>query len=237
MIQRAQEIFFEKFCVDLRRIVWISKDVFCIYLCSDPSVKVPPMVARFEEKKRFVKSIQRTYSPDNLKFLKKKCDELMKLGFVYHNPSSKWAYAPLIVPKDGAELFRFSNDLCPFNAQTKTSNWSLPHIDALIAQLIGAKKISCLTSSMAINSFLCPENRKNVSRFTLCWASSRLPLWCMAQQTPLATFSRQWSLRSLYCNFSSGCVLSSALLECLGTYSRYSDARCKSVLIVAWSST
>ncbi len=50
--------------------------------------------------------------------MKKKCDELLNVGYIYRNPSSKWACTPLSVPKDDPEGFRFTVDLRPVNAQT-----------------------------------------------------------------------------------------------------------------------
>ncbi len=79
------------------------KDIFRIRLCADPPVDVPPMEIKFEDTERPVKVRQRTYSPEQLDSMKKKCDELSHVGYIYRNPSSKWACAPLIVPKDGPE--------------------------------------------------------------------------------------------------------------------------------------
>ncbi len=43
--------------------------------------------------------------------MKKKCDELLEVGYIYRNYSSKWACAPLIAPKEPSEKFRFTVDL------------------------------------------------------------------------------------------------------------------------------
>ncbi len=81
------------------------KDVFRIRLGADPPVDVPPMEIKFEKEERPLKVRQRTYSPEQLDFMKKKCDELLEVGYIYRNPSSKWPCAPLIVPKEGSEKF------------------------------------------------------------------------------------------------------------------------------------
>ena len=59
----------------------------------------------------------------------------MNIGFIYRNHTSKWACAPLIVPKKGREGFRFTVDLRPVNAQTKKNLWAMPHADAMLARL------------------------------------------------------------------------------------------------------
>ncbi len=74
------------------------------------------MEIKLEKEERPVKVLQRTYSPEQLDFMKKKCDQLLEVGYIYRNPSSKWACAPLIVPKEGSEKFRFTVDLRPVNA-------------------------------------------------------------------------------------------------------------------------
>ncbi len=85
------------------------------------------MEMTFEGTERPAKVQQRTYSPEQLKFMKKKCDELLKVGYIYRNPSSKWACSPHIISKNGPEGFRFIVDLRPVNAQAKKHVWRMPH--------------------------------------------------------------------------------------------------------------
>ncbi len=67
------------------------------------------MEIRFEKEVRLLKVRQRTYSPEQLYFMKKKCDELLEVGYIYSKPSLKWACAPLILPMEGPEIFRFTS--------------------------------------------------------------------------------------------------------------------------------
>lgn len=97
------------------------------------------MNIQFEGSERPVKVRQRTYSPKQFVFLKKKVDELNRAGYIYRNNSSNWACAPLIVPKPGKEAFRFTVDLRPVNAQTKKAVWPMPISDAMLARLTGSK--------------------------------------------------------------------------------------------------
>lgn len=108
------------------------KDIFRIRLGKDDPVKVTPMEIKFEGPENPIKVRQRTYSPEQLDFLRKKCDDILQAGYVYRNPTSKWACAPLIVPKPGPDKFRLTVDLRPINAQTKKN-------DPMLAKLTGSK--------------------------------------------------------------------------------------------------
>ncbi len=74
------------------------------------------MELNFEIEERLVKVLQRAYLPEQLDFIKKKCDEFLEVGYIYSNNSSKWAYDPLIVPKERPEKFRFTVDLRALHA-------------------------------------------------------------------------------------------------------------------------
>jgi len=60
-----------------QEMVLSYKDIFRIRLGADPPVKVSPMEIKFEGPEKPVKVRQRTYSPEQLEFLKKKCDDLL----------------------------------------------------------------------------------------------------------------------------------------------------------------
>lgn len=122
----------------LREMVAEFTDVFRTRLGNDPPVDVPPMKVEFDGLEKPVKVKQRTYSPAQLNFLKKKCEELVNLGFLYRNPHSKWACAPVVVPKEGPERFRFTGDHRPVNVQTKKNQWPMPHADAMMPRLTSA---------------------------------------------------------------------------------------------------
>ena len=109
---------------DFRKLIFDYKDIFRIKLGNDPPVDVAPMTIEFDGKEKPVKvTTENLYSPEQLDFLKKKCEELVRAGYIYRNSSSKWACAPLIVPKQGTEKFRLTIDLRPINAQTKKNVW------------------------------------------------------------------------------------------------------------------
>lgn len=114
-------------------------NIFGVRLENDPPVSVPPMVIEYEGSERPIKVRQCAYSPEQLACLKKKVQEVEKAGYVYQNNSSKWASAPLIVPKISKEGFQFTVDLRSINAQTKLNVWSWPLADPMLARLFGSK--------------------------------------------------------------------------------------------------
>lgn len=85
-----------------------SVDGFCTRLGKDISVDAPPMKIEFDGKERLMKVCQWIYSPKQLLFLHKTCDELMAFGFIFRNPNSKWACAPVNAPKNGPKGFWFT---------------------------------------------------------------------------------------------------------------------------------
>lgn len=54
MIQQAENIPHENYCVIYRKFLLKAKNVFRIHLCANPPVKVPATVIAFEGKERFV---------------------------------------------------------------------------------------------------------------------------------------------------------------------------------------
>ena len=123
----------------LKSTVMEFKDIFRVKLGKDPPVDVEPMNIEFEGVTRPIKVRQRTYSPEQLSFLKTKVQELIDAGYIARNNASKWACALLVVPKPGKEGFRFTVDLRPVNAQTKKTVWPMPHADPMLAKLTGSK--------------------------------------------------------------------------------------------------
>ena len=110
-------------------------DIFRLKLGHDPPARVPPLRIRLADDAKPVRAKCRNYTPPQRQFLKEKVDELLQLGLVRRNNESRWACAPLIVPKKGPELFRFTVDLRPLNSQTITHAWPMPHLEAISAQL------------------------------------------------------------------------------------------------------
>lgn len=139
MIARGQDCLPEEMKGDQKSMVMKHKDIFRTTLRNDPPVKVPAMEIEFENEEKAVKVRQRTYSPEQTEFLKRKIKELCDCGFIKRNNSSNWACAPLFVPKTGKEGFRFTVYLRPVNAQSKKVVWPMSNADAMLSKLAGSK--------------------------------------------------------------------------------------------------
>ena len=155
--------------VGLRELVLQYRDIFRNKMGSDPPANVPPMVIRLKTGTKPVRVKLRRYSPPQAAFLRNKVGELLQLGLIYQNTQSQWASAPLIVPKPGPELFRFTVDLRPVNAQTEPAIWPMPNIDSALSQISGATcfasldfchgywQLSLDRASQECQSFICPD--------------------------------------------------------------------------------
>lgn len=110
-------------------------DIFRTQMGSDPPADVEPMEIRLKPDSSPVRVKLRRYSPPQMAFLRKKTDELLRLGLIKRNNRSQWACAPLLVPKEGPEQFRFTVDLRPVNRQTIPFAWPMPNLESATTQL------------------------------------------------------------------------------------------------------
>ena len=71
--------------------------------------------------------------------MQKHVKELETAGFIYRNPTSRWACAPLIVRKPHTKNeFRMTVDLRPVNSQTEQIAWPMPMLEVVVDHLSGA---------------------------------------------------------------------------------------------------
>lgn len=54
-------------------------------------------------------------------------DELLSKKIMYHNPSSKWVSAPVVVPKAGPAQWSFKVELSPMNKYTIPYQFTMPN--------------------------------------------------------------------------------------------------------------
>lgn len=116
------------------------RDIFRSRLGSDPPARVPPMKISLKKGVKPFKAKQRRYSVAQNSFLRDKTNQLLRLGLAYRNPSSRWASAPLIIPKPKAsEQWRFTVDLRAVNALTEKYAWPMPNLESTLSKLQGSK--------------------------------------------------------------------------------------------------
>jgi hypothetical protein len=110
----------EEFAAGLSNVLVKYVDVFRLTLGRDPPVKMPPLKVHLKPDAKPVRCKARRYLLPQRDFMKQHMKELEEAGFVYRNPVSRWASAPLIVrkphTKDG---IRMTVDLRPVNGQTE----------------------------------------------------------------------------------------------------------------------
>ncbi len=73
----------------LKNLIHEFRDIFLVKPEDDPPVDVEPMYIEFEGTTRPIKVRQRTYSLDQLLFLKKKIEEPIDAGYITSNSASK----------------------------------------------------------------------------------------------------------------------------------------------------
>lgn len=121
----------------LKHLVFGYKDIFRTKIGGDPPADVPAMKIVLKKNAEPVRMKPRRYSPPQAVFLRTKVDELQRKGLVKPNNRSRWACAPLIVPKPGPEQFRFTVDLRPVNSQTEPHPWPMPDMETVSSQVTG----------------------------------------------------------------------------------------------------
>ena len=76
---------------------------------------------------------------------------LVSHGMAYPNPTSKWACAPLLVPKPGSQ-YRFTSDVRPVNKYTVKHLYPMPNLEHELTNL-GEKKPVCFANFDMSHSF------------------------------------------------------------------------------------
>lgn len=84
---------------EMRFLVTYYEEIFRTKLRSDAPVDVIQMEIILKGDENPVRVTVRKYSPPKSAFLMSKVDMLLQLGLFRRNPTSRWVYDPLIVPK------------------------------------------------------------------------------------------------------------------------------------------
>ena len=129
LINSAVDSGFPKEHLDeLTNIIQSRQNVFRLSFSAGPPENVPPIriQLRYDAVPTVVK--MRRYSADQREFLRNLMDRLIKIDYVYPNPTAKWASAPHLVPKTGTVRWRFTGDLRTVKKWTIPQRLSLIHI-------------------------------------------------------------------------------------------------------------
>ena len=113
-------------------------DIFRTSFSSGPPARLPPLEIELTNDATPVKVRLRKYSSDQRDFMYKFVQDLVRHGLAYANPTSKWACAPLLVPKPGS-LYRFTVDIRPVNKFTIRYLYPMPNIEIELTTVAGSK--------------------------------------------------------------------------------------------------
>ena len=128
-----------EFAAGLLQLLTKYVDVFRLNLGQDPPVSMPPLKVHLAKDAKPVKYKALRYSLPQREFMQKHVKELETAGFIYRNPTSRWACAPLIVRKPHTKNeFRMTVDLRPVNSQTEQIAWPMPMLEVVVDHLSGA---------------------------------------------------------------------------------------------------
>jgi hypothetical protein len=128
-----------EFAAGLKALLVKYVDVFRLTLGRDPPVDMPPLKVHLKADAKAVRCKARRYSLPQREFMQGHMKELESAGFIYRNPTSRWACAPLIVRKPHTkDEFRMTVDLRPVNSQTEQIVWPMPMLEVVVDHLRGA---------------------------------------------------------------------------------------------------
>ncbi|OWZ20110.1 LOW QUALITY PROTEIN: hypothetical protein PHMEG_0005519 [Phytophthora megakarya] len=119
LIERALKHGFSVDKVDKLRVIVHMYDVWRLELRDDPPTRVPPLKVRLKEGAQPCKCKPRKYPPHVRQFLREFNTMLEGLGWIYDNPTSRWA-SPVLPVKMSQELMnmRQTTDYREFNLRT-----------------------------------------------------------------------------------------------------------------------
>lgn len=123
---------------NLKGILHDHMDIFRTSFSAGPGAKLPPLKIELTPDAKPVKVRLRKYSQDQEDFMRKFVDDLVANGLAYANPTSKWACAPLLVPKIGGP-YRFTIDIRPVNLFTIKHHFPMPNLDIEITKVKSSK--------------------------------------------------------------------------------------------------
>lgn len=123
---------------DLRNMVLKRKNVFRLTFTNEPGANIPPLKLHLKPDAKPVLVKLRKYNESQRAFLRKLVRKLIDANLIYSNPTSRWACAPHLVPKQGPDEWRFTTDLRPINCQTYPQAFPLPIIEMEVDKASGA---------------------------------------------------------------------------------------------------
>lgn len=114
------------------------RNIFRIQLGHDQPAKVTPLLVKPVPNAHPHRSPQRRYAPNQREFLCNTVSELVEIGAIFKNPSSRWASPALAVPKPGSDKLRLTVDLRGPNSKTQPIQSAMPHLESRLQECQGS---------------------------------------------------------------------------------------------------
>jgi len=114
-------------------------DVWRLKLGDDPPARVPPLSVRLVKGAKPQKCKARHYPPHLVEFMRGFNAELERLGWVYENPTSRWASAALPVSKNGSNEYRQTSDYRAVNALLDAIAGMMPNLRSVTENVRGMR--------------------------------------------------------------------------------------------------
>lgn len=116
--------------------------VFCTTFSSAPPAAppaaVPPLKIELAPGSGSVRVKLCKYSQEQREFLKRIVEDLSRCGMELSNPTSTWARAPLLVPKNGPAKFHFTVELRSVNRATLKHGYLMPNVEQELQSISGS---------------------------------------------------------------------------------------------------
>lgn len=100
-------------------------DIFCTNLSSGPPEDVKPLRIYLQEDARSAHVRLCNYSQKQRDCLYDLVHQPVRPSLAYSKPTSKWASAPLVLPRLGPSKFCFTVELRPFNTYTRQYHYPM----------------------------------------------------------------------------------------------------------------
>ena len=108
-------------------------------LGDDQPAKVEPLRIRLKDNARPFRCKARRYSPEKSQFMESFNAELVRLGWVYKNTSSRWASAAMPVKKPKQDGYRQTSDYRQVNSMTEPIAGIMPHLQVALEHCKGKR--------------------------------------------------------------------------------------------------
>ncbi|KAE9124086.1 hypothetical protein PF005_g6118 [Phytophthora fragariae] len=139
LIEAAQENGFPTELVDELRRIASKHNIWRLLLRDDPPAKILPYKLRLKENAKPFRCKARQYAPLQSEFLREFNKTLVELGWVYKNPSSRWACAALPLRKPKSDEFRQAVDYKPLNSIAEAIAGLMPNLKTKLERARGKK--------------------------------------------------------------------------------------------------